>query len=79
MLLEVEMLQTNDRSFVKVAYSRSRQPPKDLSNPDAIVDWLDERNMIGIEFRKVKEMMNDATKIELKLKTRRDNDDDSDI
>ena len=54
------------RSFVKVAYAKGKQPPEDLTNADAIMDWLDERQVISLQWHEIKVMMDDARHLEVK-------------
>lgn len=65
---EVESLKASqeDRSFVRVAYAKGKQPPADLSDADAIMDWLDERQVINIQWQEIKTMMEDARHLEVK-------------
>nr|VWO98706.1 Nucleoside diphosphate kinase (NDK) (NDP kinase) (EC (Nucleoside-2-P kinase) [Ganoderma boninense] len=65
---EVESLKPGqeDRSFVRVAYAKGKQPPADLSDADAIMDWLDERQVINIQWQEIKTMMEDARHLEVK-------------
>ena len=65
---EVESLKPGqeDRSFVRVAYAKGKQPPSDLSDADAIMDWLDERQVINIQWQEIKTMMEDARHLEVK-------------
>ena len=52
---EVEELRTGAgaRGFVRVAYARGVRPPDDLSDADGIMDWLDQRGIIKLEWQKV--------------------------
>ncbi|KAH9856974.1 hypothetical protein C2E23DRAFT_881467 [Lenzites betulinus] len=65
---EVEGLKANaeGRSFVRVAYAAGKQPPKDLSDADAIMDWLDERQVINLQWHEIKTMMDDARHLEVR-------------
>ncbi|KAI0831396.1 hypothetical protein BC628DRAFT_1353507 [Trametes gibbosa] len=65
---EVEALKAKEagRSFVRVAYAAGKQPPKDLSDADAIMDWLDERQVINLQWHEIKTMMDDARNLEVK-------------
>ncbi|KAI1795783.1 hypothetical protein LXA43DRAFT_989531 [Ganoderma leucocontextum] len=65
---EVESLKAGqeERSFVRVAYAKGKQPPADLSDADAIMDWLDERQVINIQWQEIKTMMENARHLEVK-------------
>ncbi|KAG9318509.1 hypothetical protein JVU11DRAFT_600 [Chiua virens] len=64
--LQREIVQARDktRGFVKVAYFRGIKPPSDLHDADRVMEWLDERNIIGMEWQKVREMMDRARNLE---------------
>ncbi|KAH9926204.1 uncharacterized protein B0H18DRAFT_1094787 [Fomitopsis serialis] len=49
-------------------------PPDDLSDADGIMDWLDQRGIINIEWQKVKDMMESARNLEMKAKKGEDDD-----
>ncbi|OSC99061.1 hypothetical protein PYCCODRAFT_1373800 [Trametes coccinea BRFM310] len=65
---EVDGLKANNegRSFVRVAYAAGKQPPEDLKDADAIMDWLDERQVINIQWHEIKTMMDSARNLEAK-------------
>jgi hypothetical protein len=68
---EVEDLKnrsTKKRVFVPVAYAGGSKPPDDLTDADGIMNWLDERGVIASEWHKVKEMMDNATNLEVASK-----------
>ena len=48
------------RTFVRVAYMGGKKPPDDLTDADAITNWLDERGIIEQEWLNIKQMMQDA-------------------
>ncbi len=54
--------------FVRVAYAGGKEPPDDLSDADGIMNWLDERGVIGMEWQKIKEMMETARNLEVAAK-----------
>ncbi|KAI0780832.1 hypothetical protein BD413DRAFT_682557 [Trametes elegans] len=54
------------REFVRVAYAAGRQPPEDLTDADAIMDWLDERQVINLQWHEIKTMMENARHLEAK-------------
>ncbi|TFY77907.1 hypothetical protein EWM64_g6105 [Hericium alpestre] len=53
---EIESLQpakgNKKRQFVRVAYVKGLLPPEDLSDADGIMDWLDQRGVINMEWHK---------------------------
>ncbi|KAI0670291.1 hypothetical protein C8Q78DRAFT_1170257 [Trametes maxima] len=53
------------RGFVRVAYAAGKQPPEDLSDADAIMDWLDERQVITMQWHEIKTMMDSARHLEV--------------
>lgn len=65
---EVEGLKAKEegRSFVRVAYAAGKQPPQDLTDADAIMDWLDERQVINLQWHEIKTMMDSARHLEVK-------------
>ena len=74
---EVEDLQNRQqgaRVFVRVAYADGLKPPDDLTDADAIMNWLDERGVIAAEWHNIKEMMESAQHLE--VATKRGDDDD---
>ncbi|KIY72149.1 hypothetical protein CYLTODRAFT_450081 [Cylindrobasidium torrendii FP15055 ss-10] len=62
------------KAFVRVAYANGRQPPKDLSDADAIMEWLDERKMVDREWQKLKKLMESATQLDVMAKRGEDVD-----
>ncbi|GJE90811.1 hypothetical protein PsYK624_069550 [Phanerochaete sordida] len=62
------------RVFVPVAYAGGAKPPDDLSDGDGIMAWLDERGMIGNEWQKIKDMMENARHLEVASKRGEDDD-----
>lgn len=56
--------QDETRRFVKVAYFRGIRPPRDLHDADRVMEWLDERGIIDIEWQKVRQMMDNARNLE---------------
>ncbi|CCM02373.1 uncharacterized protein FIBRA_04468 [Fibroporia radiculosa] len=77
LLLEIDSLRDgNANGFVRVAYAGSMKPPEDLSDADAIMEWLDSRGVINFEWLKIKEMMESARNLE--SRARKGEDDLSD-
>jgi len=67
---EIEELRSSDgaRGFVRVAFAKGRKPPKDLTDADGIMDWLDQRGIIGMEWQTVRELMESARNLEMAAK-----------
>lgn len=56
--------QDDTRGFVKVAYFGGVKPPRDLHDADRVMEWLDERGIIDMEWQKVRQMMDSARNLE---------------
>ncbi|PCH38064.1 hypothetical protein WOLCODRAFT_96408 [Wolfiporia cocos MD-104 SS10] len=67
LLREVDALRDPDgtQHFVIVAHASGVQPPEDLSDPDGIMEWLDERGVITGEWRNLKKMMDSARNLDV--------------
>jgi hypothetical protein len=72
---EVEELRSSNdtRGFVRVAFAKGLKPPKDLADADGIMDWLDQRGIIDMEWQVVRELMESARNLE--MAARRGEDD----
>ncbi|KAH7889668.1 hypothetical protein F5I97DRAFT_1846179 [Phlebopus sp. FC_14] len=57
--------QDPNKSFVKVAFAGGVQPPEDLHHADKVMDWLDQRGIIDMEWQRVREMMESARNLEI--------------
>lgn len=64
---EIEELRgaSQTRGFYRVAYMGGKQPPDDLGDADGICEWLDERQLIEIEWEKIKTLMESARHLEM--------------
>lgn len=74
---EVDSLRSRSskpRVYIPVAYANGTEPPADLDDADGIMNWLDERGVIAIEWQRVKDMMESARNLEIASK--RGDDDD---
>ncbi|KAH7926318.1 hypothetical protein BV22DRAFT_1033035 [Leucogyrophana mollusca] len=60
LLNEIDAVRNKDKAFIKTAYFGGAKPPKDLKDPDKVMDWLDQRNVIEIEWQKIRVMMESA-------------------
>ncbi|KAL5529042.1 hypothetical protein ACEPAG_5016 [Sanghuangporus baumii] len=74
LLREVEELGNAGRGFVKIAYAGGAEPPEDVSDADQVMEWLDQRGIIGYEWQKVKDLMSRATNLEADVKRGRQDD-----
>jgi hypothetical protein len=52
-------------------------PPEDISDADGVMDWLDQRGFVRLEWQKIKDMMDGAQKLD--SHTGREDDFDTDI
>ncbi|KAL5511845.1 hypothetical protein ACEPAH_5063 [Sanghuangporus vaninii] len=74
LLREVEELGNAGRGFVKVAYTGGAELPEDVSDADQVMEWLDQRGIIGYEWQKVKDLISRATNLEADVKRGRQDD-----
>ncbi|TFK29962.1 hypothetical protein FA15DRAFT_752092 [Coprinopsis marcescibilis] len=70
---EIEQVRTarkekKGRVFYTVSWAGGKMPPDDLTDADGFCDWLDQRNIIEMEWRKVKELMERARKLDVESK-----------
>jgi hypothetical protein len=74
---EVEDLRngTSKRGFVRMAFAGGRKPPEDVTDADGIMDWLDQRGVIEIQWQNIKDMMDSARNLEMRAKRQGDMDD----
>lgn len=72
---ELEELRSslNGTGFHRIAYSNGTEPPDDLSDADALCDWLDQRQIIEREWQKVETLMESAHRLEV---NKRNGEDD---
>ncbi|KAF5380945.1 hypothetical protein D9615_003974 [Tricholomella constricta] len=72
---EVDELHASRQSggFFRIAYVGGMKPPEDLDDADSICEWLDQRKVIDMEWKKLKDMMESARHLELDRK-KGDND-----
>ena len=75
---EVEELHSSKgaRGFVRVAYAKGIKPSKDLTDADGIMEWLDQRGIIDMEWQAIRELMKSARNLEMAAKR---GEDDIDI
>ncbi|KAF9227887.1 hypothetical protein BS17DRAFT_746822 [Gyrodon lividus] len=65
---EINEVQDKSNRFVRVAFIEGIKPPRDLHDADKIMDWLDQRGVIDIEWRKLRQMMDSARNLEISAK-----------
>ncbi|KIJ17435.1 hypothetical protein PAXINDRAFT_10268 [Paxillus involutus ATCC 200175] len=65
---EIANVQDKNNKFIKVAYIGGIKPPRDLHDADKVMDWLDQRGVIDIEWQKVRQMMDSARNLEISAK-----------
>jgi len=68
-----ELRSSLDGGFHRIAYSHGIEPPDDLSDADAICEWLDQRQIIDREWQKLESLMESAHRLEMH---RKNGDDD---
>ena len=58
-----------------MAFAGGRKPPDDITDADGIMDWLDQRGVIEMEWQKLKDIMDSARNLEIRAKRQEDMDD----
>ncbi|EGO21468.1 hypothetical protein SERLADRAFT_440729 [Serpula lacrymans var. lacrymans S7.9] len=61
---EVRAQREGSRAFVKVAFAGGKQPPKNLKDADAVMDWLDQRGVVEMGWQMMRKMMESAQKLD---------------
>ncbi|KAF8636555.1 hypothetical protein AX17_003367 [Amanita inopinata Kibby_2008] len=66
-LQEVDDLHAAKQSkgFIRVAYAGRKRPPDDLEDADAICEWLDERKIIDMEWKRIKDIMESSGHLDM--------------
>ncbi|KDQ33317.1 hypothetical protein PLEOSDRAFT_1099288 [Pleurotus ostreatus PC15] len=59
---------SSKRNFVRIAFAGATQPPDDLTDADAICEYLDSRKVIDMEWQSIKLMMDSAQNLEMARK-----------
>lgn len=57
-----------------MGYAGGAEPPDDLDDADGIMNWLDERGVVAMEWQAIKVMMEGAENLEI-ARNRGDDDD----
>ncbi|KAI5828932.1 hypothetical protein K523DRAFT_243374 [Schizophyllum commune Tattone D] len=65
---DLRLAKRDKKGYVKVAFEGGKKPPKDPTDADAICEWLDQRQIIQMEWRKVKDLMEAARGVETRLR-----------
>ncbi|KAI0256818.1 hypothetical protein BJV78DRAFT_1167155 [Lactifluus subvellereus] len=52
------------RAFSRLAYAKNLPPPEDTSNPDDIMEWLDQRGVVSAEWQKIRELLERASSLD---------------
>jgi hypothetical protein len=47
-----------------VTYAKNLPPPEDTSNPDDIMEWLDQRGVVSTEWQKLHELLERANSLD---------------
>jgi hypothetical protein len=63
---EVDLVQqpAGKRPFSRLAYAKDLPPPEDTSDPDDIMEWLDERGVVSTEWQKLRELLERASSLD---------------
>ncbi|KAK7693412.1 hypothetical protein QCA50_002980 [Cerrena zonata] len=60
--------------FIPVAFAGGAVPPEDTNDADGIMNWLDQRHVIDLQWTAIKKMMDDARNLEMAAKKGDDDD-----
>ena len=52
------------RFYDRVGYAKDLPPPEDTSNPDDIMEWLDQRGTVSAEWHKLRELLERASNLD---------------
>lgn len=52
------------RAYDTLGYARNLPPPKDTSNPDEVMEWLDRRGTVSAEWQKLRELLERASNLD---------------
>jgi hypothetical protein len=63
-----ELRSSLDGGFHRIAYSHGIEPPDDLSDADALCEWLDQRQIIDREWQKLESLMESAHRLGMHVK-----------
>jgi len=71
---EVDLSQHSRKQqlYVRLAYAKDLPPPVDTSNPDDVMEWLDQRGTISSEWQKLRELLDRASNLDASAGKRED-------
>jgi hypothetical protein len=63
---EVDLAQHphKQRFYDQLAYAKDRPPPEDTSNPDDVMEWLDQRGTVSTEWQRLRELLERASNLD---------------
>ena len=64
---EVDLAQQPHRGhrlYDRLAYAKDLPPPADTSNPDDVMEWLDQRGTVSAEWHKLRELLERASNLD---------------
>jgi len=53
------------KKFVRISRPGGVEPPDDLTDADGILEWLDDRKVIEDEWKRIKDLMSDASNLDV--------------
>jgi len=65
LLREIDDVLDDNRGFVRIAFAGGAKPPKDMRDADKVMDWLDQRGLVDLEWQKIRQMMESARNLEI--------------
>jgi hypothetical protein len=68
LLREIDSVLDDNRGFIRIAFAGGTKPPKDMRDADKVVDWLDQRGLVDIEWQKIRHLMDKARNLEIGTK-----------
>ncbi|KAJ8589579.1 hypothetical protein M405DRAFT_767528 [Rhizopogon salebrosus TDB-379] len=68
LLREIDEVLDDNRGFVRIAFAGGAKPPKDMRDADKVMDWLDQRGLVDLEWQKIRQMMDKARSLEMGAK-----------
>ncbi len=63
---EVDLAQQprRKRPYNVLGYAKSLPPPEDTSDPDEVMEWLDQRGTVSAEWQKLRELLERASNLD---------------
>lgn len=62
------------RPYDRLSYAKNLPPPGDTSNPDVVMDWLDQRGVVLAEWKKLRELLERASNLDVSAGKKEDID-----